>query len=298
MKNKFLLILLIFQITCIAAVLFFQRPLQPVDADLFRLPEPEKIDQVIFTSATGKTTLIFSRNKWQVNGREADLQRVKVFFAAWIQSEPRRKITGPAADSLRRMEGVEVEFFQAGVSRKKFRVTGRGEETYYIKDRDVYLAAIPGYRVALYDIFAMDEAEWRKKRIFDFNWTKFKELQATFSNPKENFTVSFNGKYFGLKGMQADTARLNNYLDAVSLLEAARFLKKNEPAAAGKPLIRLEVKDTKDSTYALTVYPEMLSGRHLAKTGNDFLWLDKAAWNTVSTAREKFLPKKEEDKNR
>lgn len=288
-RNKFLLILLLVLITGTTALIFFQQSSQPVNAEMFRIPSPENIDQVIFSSANEKVELVFSHNKWRVNGREADLQRVKVFFAAWIQAEPRRKITGASADSLRALKGVEVDFFQNKVSKKKFRVVGEGDETYFVQGEDVYLASIPGYRVALYDIFAMDEAEWRKKRIFDFNWTKFKNLQAKFPNSKDDFTISFNGKYFGVTNLQADTTQLNNYLDAISLLEAVRFLKKNEIVTPGKPAATLEVKDIKDSTYVLTVFSETQNNLHLAQTGNDFLWLDNAAWNTVRTNREKFL---------
>ena len=289
MKNKFLLILLLLLIASIAALIFFQKPAPPVNADLFRIPSPESIDKVILRSAHEKVELVFSNNKWRVNGREADLQRVKVFFAAWIQAEPRRKITGASADSLRVLEGVEAEFFQHDVRMKKFRATGDGEETYFVQDNNVYLASIPGYRVALYDIFAMSEAEWRKKRIFDFNWTKFKSLHAAFPDPKDDFSISFNGKYFGAAGMQADTAQLNNYLDAISLLQAVRFLKKNEVPAPGQPVVTLEVRDIRDSAYVLRVFPEEQNHLRLAQTGNDFLWLDAKSWNIARTNRNKLL---------
>ena len=140
----------------------------------------------------------------------------------------------------------------------------RKSETYYelTGSGAPYLVTIPGYRVYVAAIFELNSYDWRDKRIFNFKWQNFKRLTASFAgNEKESFAISFQNKFFGLEGNpSADTTRLNDFLDAVSLVEAARYLPAGESVVydsilATTPYYSIEVSDIANRTYRLDLYP-------------------------------------------
>ena len=241
-----------------------------VDKNLFKVFDQTKIDRVILKKSNEQIELHFDGAKWVVNNSfEADGQLIKVFFATLLQTEPRRPVAQRLRDSIHQQinkTGVEVKLFEGETLQKSFVVGGndRKSETYYelTGSGAPYLVTIPGYRVYVAAIYELNSYDWRDKRIFNFNWQNFKRLTASFAgNEKESFAISFQNKFFGLEGNpNADTTKLNDYLDAVSLVEAARYLPAGESVVydsilASAPYYSIEVSDIANRTYRLDLYP-------------------------------------------
>lgn len=240
-----------------------------VDKNLFKVGDQTKIDRVILKKADEQIELHYNGSKWMVNNSfEADRQLIQVFFATLLQAEPRRPVAQRLSDSIQQQiikSGTQVELYEGDVLMKNFRVSGndRQSETYFQLGNDLtpYLVTIPGYRVYVAAIFELSSLDWRDKRIFNFNWQNFKRLTASFQgNEKESYAISFQNKFFGLEGIpQADTTKLNDYLDAVSLVQVARFLPKEELVAydsvfSAAPYYSIEVTDIANRTYHLDLY--------------------------------------------
>jgi hypothetical protein len=240
-----------------------------VDRNLFRVDDLTRIDRVLLQSPGQTLSLKYNGAKWMVNDSlEADSRTVQVFFATLLQAEPTRPVAQRQRDSLQTVmkeKGIKVSLFEGGALQKSFYVFGHDarSESYYLLSEDTqpYVVAIPGYRVYVAAIFTLAPTEWREKRLFNFNWQNFKSLTATFpASPRDNFSISFKDNYFGLDGNpEADTTKLNDYLDAVSLIRAARFVEKGERKYVDSlvktaPQYHLEVSDIANRTYRLNVY--------------------------------------------
>lgn len=247
------------------------------DPSLFRVEDVKTIDHVVLESPAGKVELTYADPRWTVNGAyPADRNMVDVLMATLLQAVPKRPLTGAAADSISQamvQQGVKVTLNAGGKTLKTFYAAGTPAKTtaYFMLPQDKpYIMAIPGYRVYVSGIFELDAGGWRDKYVFGFNWRNFKALEATFpAHPEGNFKVVMDKKYFGIPGIaKVDTARLNTFLDQVSLLTVNRYdadtvladsLVKTQPEAM------LTVTDIANRTYALKLYrpvstQEMVAG--------------------------------------
>jgi len=263
--------LLVMSVFLVLIVLFGNsRDTISVDKNLFKVADQTKIDRVTLKKGNEQIELHFDGSKWMVNNSfEADRQMIQVFFATLLQAEPRRPVAQRLKDSIHQQinaSGVEIKLYESEVLLKNFRVAGndRKTETYYelAGDLSPYLMTIPGYRVYVAAIFELPGYDWREKRIFNFKWENFKRLTASFSgNEKESFAISFQDRFFGLEGKPvADTTKLNDYLDAVSLVQAVRYVPAGESARydsllATTPYYSIEVSDIANRSYRLDLYP-------------------------------------------
>ena len=303
-KNKRLALSLavLTAVTVMVGLMIRQQSSSDIDKDLFKVADQVNINQVILQRGSTPIELKYNRTLWLVNNQEADRQLIKVFFAAILQAEPKRKLTGAAADSLRSKmssSGTSVTLSEGGQVVKAFHVLGSSStsETYYqlAKDEDIYVVTIPGYRVYLASIFELSENDWRDKRIFNFNWQNFKSLTATFkASPTQNFSMSFQNQYFGIEGMlQADTTKVNDYLDAVSLLRADKILNAEEQkqydTLSSSPDFTIAVSDIANRVMTLEVYiqPAQILGRWNQK---EWVILSLRAVQPIARRRSDFMP--------
>lgn len=243
-----------------------------VDKDLFRVVDQTEVDH--FTIQKSGSELIeirFDGSKWMVNNSfEADRQLITVFFATLLQAEPKRAVATGQRDSISEeinQHGVQVKLYIEDEVVQDFKVIGndRKTETYFQLNQDntPYLVTIPGYRVYVGSVFELTPGEWRDRRIFNFNWQNFKSLSLSHLDSKNNFRVSFQDQFFGIEGLsQADTTRLNDFLDAVSLLQASRFIELNdtlrwERSRNQQPEFSIQVLDIANREYALEIFPRV-----------------------------------------
>jgi len=241
-----------------------------VDRDLFQVEDLTTISKVDLVSDTGKVTLAFDGARWLVNEQPADGDMIRVLFATLQQARPKRAVASLRRDSIFHYleeSGVRVSLFRGEALIKRFFAGGNSGRTQaFFADPvsgQVYLMNIPGYRVYVSGILELPEHGWRDKFVFGFNWRNFKSLEARFArNPSENFTVSMDRTHFGIQGLsQADTARLNNFLDDVSLLTVDEYI--SEPMLRDSllvvdPQMEILVTDIANRRYRLRLY---LSGQ-------------------------------------
>ncbi len=229
---------------------------------VFRLSEPP--DSVILYQKNDTIRLVKSSSGWKVHNKPADPTRITMLLATLQQSAARRSAARSQSDSINRVldsAGVQVEAFTDDKRLLSFCVTGneRNMKTFIRQDNGVPVEVIiPGYRVHVAAIFMLPATEWLDRRLFNFNWRNFKSLTAEFpGSPEDNFEVSLNGRFFSVKGLPTDTARLNNYLDEISLLQADAFLPAYElpdSLAREVPLSRIQVYTVSGDTLSLAVY--------------------------------------------
>ena len=243
-----------------------ERPV--VDSKLFAIEETEKIDRVQMIRKGDTVTLSFDDGKWKVNHRwDADVQMIKVLMATLRQQAPHRPAAAAIADTVNKRlneSGTHVIVSKSGQSELEFDAGGNRakSEAWFRKTgtSQSYVMMIPGYRVYVSGIFELGVSGWRNKRVFDFNWRNFKSLTASYLHqPADGFTVEMKQRYFGIRGLDpVDTTRLNDYLDAVSLLMARRFVDNADSVARrvmeGQPSAQVEIRDIADRTYRLELY--------------------------------------------
>jgi hypothetical protein len=123
---------------------------------------------------------------------------------------------------------------------------------------------IPGYRVYAAGVFEQTVNDWRDKRVFSLNWRNFKSLTTTFTkDPGETFTISGKGNQFAIEGMtEVDTARVNTYLDDVSLLAGESIYQvgsrsRIDSLVAGPSSFEVVVSDIGSRSFKFEVFPPL-----------------------------------------
>lgn len=243
-----------------------------INQDIFQVEDFSTISKVALVSGDGGVDLAFNGTRWRINDRyDADGNMIGVLFATLQQARPKRAIARARRDSVFSHlsdSGVKVSLYEGEELRKTFFAGGNKEKTQaFFADpatQEVYVMAVPGYRVYVSGIFELPENGWRDKFVFGFNWRNFKSLEASFRQaPSENFKVSMVKDYFGIEGIaSADTARLNTYLDEVSLLTAEEYV--SEPGLIDslgqlQPDFQILVTDVANRTYRLRLFNEVQS---------------------------------------
>lgn len=268
-KNKALVASLGGLIVLAVALFFYQSDSQEVDKNIFKVQDLSSVDRVTLSSATEEVELSFSGSKWLVNkNQEADEQLITVLFATLQQAEPKRQVANNLKDSITSMllkEGVKLNLYQENALVKSFYAGGNAAKTEaYFLDNDLgpYIMTIPGYRVYVSGVFELTANGWRDRRVFNFNWRNFKKLETEFSRqPNQNFSISDQGAGFDLvNSPPSDTTKLNDYLDAVSLLMAKEYLTPGlipayDSLLQTTPIATIRVYDLGDNTMTLDLYP-------------------------------------------
>ncbi len=229
--------------------------------DIFKVEDLKAIDKVELRAGKDTIQLSFVGNKWMVNGTEpADRDMVDVLFATLLQAEAKRPVAESINDSLvqhLQQSGVVVSLFEQGSLMKSFTAGGNiaKSEAYFVNDAaQAYVMQIPGYRVYVSGVFELSESDWRDKYVFAFNWTNFKNLRVAFAGkPADDFEIKMLDDYFGIEGIQVDTTRLNDFLDAVSLLTVDQYVL-GDSLRQQLPVLTITVSDIADRQYKLSVY--------------------------------------------
>lgn len=255
-----LITLLLLSVLSIAYLIIPSRQFRPGPLFSFK----ESPDSIIIIQGDNVVRLVETSGSWKINNRPADADRVALLLATMQQSVARRGAARSDMDSINRMldnSGARVEAFAGNRRLLSFRVGGdeRSMKTYIRKEDDEPVeVSIPGYRVYVAAIFLLPELDWLDRRIFNFNWRNFKSLTAEFpDNPADNFEVTFNGRFFSVKDLPTDSARLNTYLDEISLLEADGFLPyQHVPDSLDdvEPISRIQVQVASGDTLWLDIY--------------------------------------------
>jgi hypothetical protein len=267
-RNIQLLFALAFLIATIALLLFFlSRKEEAVDVDLFRVTDFTQIDKVVFTKQGDTIELKFDGTRWEVNNQLADRRMIDVLFATLQQAKPKRPVAESIRDSVNTVlekDGALVSLFISNELQKEFFVGGNATKTQtYFKNKEEgqsYVVVIPGYRVYTGGVFELNETDWKDKYVFSFNWRNFQSLKSTARNPKDDFEIAMGKTYYEVKGVSSiDTTKLNDFLDAVSLLTVDQYVKNEKNSEydsllATEPIVKLDVSDVSGKNYTLVLY--------------------------------------------
>ena len=275
-RNKIRLILLA-ALTALTLLAFWW--IQPenrldIDPGTFRVEDLSTISRVDLTSHSASVSLSYDGGRWRVNDSlNADGNMIRVLFATLQQAQPKRGVAKATQDSIfqeLQENGVKVSLYQDDQLRKQFLAGGNPAKTIaYFADpesKEAYVMAIPGYRVYVSGILELGVDGWRDKFVFNFNWRNFKSLSVRFpGRAEENFTVSLQRDFFGIQGMaEADTAKLNAFLDDVSLLTVDEYISKPgliDSLKGVEPRFDLLVTDIGNRNYRLRLFEADQSGR-------------------------------------
>lgn len=269
-RNKQLsILLLVLLTTTVLAYAWLNRDGHAVEIDkgIFKTEDLQQVNEIVLQSAENKVEIKYLGSRWKVNGKyDVDQNRIDALFFTLRQAEPKRPVPGSQRDSVGReleAKGVKVTLVSGGKAVNEFWAGGNDlkSESYYKKasSAESYVMVIPGYRVYTSGIFELSEKEWRDKYVFGFNWRNFQSLEVKFpGNAAEGFRVKWDDQYTGIEGMpQADTAKLNNYLDAVSLLRVDEYLDDStsvDSLKAVSPVLTLDVREVSGTSYTLKLY--------------------------------------------
>jgi hypothetical protein len=278
-KNKRLALLLIVLLSVILAFVLVDRPEEAfsIDKDIYKGFDLKAVDRVMLESGEEKTDLRFQGYRWKVNDSiDADRGLVEVLFATLQQAEPKRPVSQSLRDSVAttiRKHGVKVSLYAGENKLKTFYAGGNEAKTEAIfvgeGGTDSHVVVIPGYRVYVSGIFEIPSVGWREKLIFNFNWQSFAKMEARYKNPSGNFDVIMDRNIVSIPQIaEADTAKLNSYLDQVSLLMAEEYIRPGrltDSISSTQPILNLSIYDIANRKYELSVYT--LGNQFYGKTG-------------------------------
>lgn len=252
-----------------------------VDKDAFKVEGLDKVDRVVLESPRQKVELKFNGARWKVNDQyNADRGMIDVLFATLQQAEPKRPVAVRIQDSVSRElneSGTHVSLYAGTELKKKFTAGGdpQKKQAYFKDDGNTpYVMVIPGYSVYVSGILELDENGWRDKYVFGFNWRNFQQLEASFpTDPDNDFKIVMKDNRPEVEGIvQADTARLNDFLDNVSLLRADQFVNSGKDSLLQeKPLMHISVTDIASRQYKLAVYPNQVHSKNYPALVQDSL---------------------------
>jgi hypothetical protein len=268
-RNKRLAILLVVLLGLTASVYWFGQSESgyEVDPAIFKQYDLTTIDEVVLESPSGKIALKYEGARWKVNEKfNANSERINVLFATLQQAEAKRPVALSLQDSISgilQKTGVKVLLRTAGETKETFHAGGNESknQAYFLKENTnvPYIVTIPGYRVYVSGIFELAESEWRDKFVFGFNWRNFNRLETRFpAKPDQDIVVEMDQGAPVLRGVQeVDTARLNSYLDDISLLTVDDFVPATsslDSLSKTRPTVTVLVTDIGKREYFLQLY--------------------------------------------
>jgi len=301
-RNKLLTISLLTLVAISAFLFVYDGGIRGgVDDGLFRIPESSVPDRISIARGGDSVVLTRTGKRWLVNGEyDADERRIGLFFAALSRVKPRMALQGVQDDSVSGMltsNGVTVSVAQEGASLLSFRSAGDAKSfrTWFMPaGEDVpYLVVIPGYRTWLHGLFDARPNSWRSRRLFDFNWRNFVSLEVEFpGTPSAGFKIAQENGMFRVTGMATDTARLNSYLDAVSLAEASEILTLGKKSADSLRVLKtatvLTVKETSGRIHEL----RLTEGPGAILNGTDAVRLGRNTRQVMQTSKDRLAASK------
>ncbi|RAW01806.1 DUF4340 domain-containing protein [Pseudochryseolinea flava] len=269
-KNKQRLILLIVLAIATAGMMWMNMRdvKRVVEKDHFKKYDLKTVDKVMLLQGSDTVVLTTDGGRWKVNDiYNANGEMIDLLFATMMAAEPRRPVSSAMNDSIYeqlQVSGVKVSMHAGATVLTTFLAGGNPAKTqaYFASESDkkVYYMVIPGYRVYVSGIFENPVGGWRTTRVFDFNWQNFQRLVTNFpGNEGNNFSIEMKDFQVNLIGVNpVDTAKLNTYLDAVSLLTVDQYLSKDpslDSLLLLKPLQTLTISDIGDRKHSLSFYP-------------------------------------------
>jgi hypothetical protein len=271
-KNKRLAVTMVILLVTIVVFWFsaFREAKIEVDEAAFAVEDMANIDRVEMISPRDTVVLRYDGSKWMVNDTWlADRRSIQVLFGTIEHVKPRRPVSEKRKEEVRdhlATSGTTVRLFSKDNLIKSFIAGGdpqKPEAWFQLPSGDPVIMNIPGYRVYASGVFEQSTNDWRDKRVFALSyWRNFKSLTTTFTKDREAFTISGQGNMFNVEGIESDTAKVNTYLDDVSLLVGEGFYRPGQrpridSLLTGPTSFEVTVTDVGDRSQRLEVFPPL-----------------------------------------
>jgi hypothetical protein len=240
-----------------------------IDEAAFVVSDMTGIDRVEMLSVRDTVVLRFDGVRWTVNEKyPADRRTIQVLFGTIEHVKPVRPVSekrrAEVSEQLR-ASGTTVNFFAKDDLLKSYVVGGNSQKPeawYQLPGGDPVIMTIPGYRVYASGVFEQTVNDWRDKRVFGLNWRNFRSLTTAFTKDRESYTISGKENFFSVEGIEADTAKVNTYLDDVSLMIGDGFYlpgqrERIDSLLAGPTSFEVTVTDIGDRSFKLEVFPPL-----------------------------------------
>ncbi len=159
--------------------------------------------------------------------------------------------------------GTRVSLYAGPDRLKEFVAGGNATKTQaFFKDvstSEIYVMAIPGYRVYVSGVFELNENGWRDKTVFAFHWRNFQSLSVEYAkNPSDNFRVGMQHNAFGVEGIsKTDTLKLGSYMDNVFSLALDEYSSSDalmDSLSRLIPEVTITVIDIANRNYVLKLF--------------------------------------------
>jgi hypothetical protein len=276
-----------------------------VNKQAFHVEDFTLIDRVEMEWQGKSIVLTYANRNWTVNGNfDADRDMVRVLFATLSQVEPQRPVNAKRRDATRAFlskDGVHIKLFAGSDLKLAFDAGGnqqKSEAWYQTATEGPYVMGIPGYRVYAAGVFEQDLIDWREKLVFDFNWRSFQRLEANFpKEPAQNFSITLSESIPDVVEMAGeDTTKVNDYLDAVSLLTVARFYKpgqsKKFDSLSAVPLsFSIRVSERGGKVHSLDLFPPVRGEQAaLGRWDDALVFFDRNDIIQIAKKKNYFLP--------
>ncbi len=302
-KNIRLIVVLIVLVAVTLTTYFIQSidSNSSIDKALFVYENTNAVDHVTIETQGSLVDLSFSNNQWTVNEKyKADPQRISVLFAILKQVSVRRKIAKSQEVEITnrfKSQGVTISLFEQGQQVKQFQVLGEEAKglSYMANsaDQEKYLVEIPGYKSYLAGLFQLDANGWRNPLVFDINWANLVSVQAGYVDREvRNFTISFNNRDYGIEGMEADSMKLTDFLDDVSLLYVNDYLSSDEvkpyQEVINSPQAYITIKDVGRNSYSLTIFDKVKGDYLVLIDSSDYALIQENLITRVTKPKQYF----------
>lgn len=299
-REKYLWMSLISLVAISLAIGYLSSNDQRISIEPFWRYGSNPVNRIIISKGSLQSDLIFQSGVWMVgDSLPANPDRISVFLAAIARAQGRRYAPTEQEDSLSQLilkQGVKVEIFSGDQKQTEFTAFGNLEkqETWFFKDGSAPVqVSIPGYRTYLFSAFDVDPNHWKDLRVFDFNWRNFSGFNVEFPGKESaGFSIEPADGWFGIAGInRVDTSKINDYLDAVSLLKADEFKASSGPLLdslqKSNPVAILSAKETSGVVHRLRLFE-----RGLAVLDNkEVLFFGRSKSALLLTAKGVFMAK-------
>ena len=249
-KNiRLLTVLIVLILLTIAATMVSYTEKNGEERDSFTIAEIDQIDRIAIQTNDETVELSLVAGQWKVNNKHsADLARINDLFVIFEKINIRGKVPENEIEgllTLRDKSQIVATVFNGEDLLKTYALfeNEKGTITYLEGDAgEFYICNIPGHTYHIAQLFGMRSNEWRSNYVFASNWTTLEEMQISYPE-RDGFAIKYSPKgYFVEDAISLDSAKMFDYLERVSFLQAKEFLTESPQNLLDKQL-QIDVRD-------------------------------------------------------
>ena len=240
-------------------------------------------------------------NRWRVNDNyDVQPSRLQSLLAVLGRMEIKRPVPEASLDSVKNLidnQSIGVKIFRDADIVKQYELSGSGDETYArtANGKIPYIVYIPGYFVNIYELFNIDENEWRDKRVLYTTWRTLQSLDINYiGDPKNRLTVSFDSSFYKVEGVsKLDSAKLYTYIQQYQNFEVDDYMGENEKLknslSESQPFCVVSLNDLYESrNNLLTIYPNDSTVYGVSENTGEIVQMNRGMLRNFLVSREEF----------